>query len=395
MPDISEVPTTPLNKRVDSVDIMRGLTILTMVFVNDLADFAPVKDVPQWLRHMESGVDGFTLVDMIVPVFMFILGISIPLALGKRLERNESLLSVSGHVLVRAASLIIMGLMDVNRSIVSLGRQYGVMADWPLGLWKFLAWTFIFLVWLDIPLKSRQAVRINRIVKIAGLMGLAWLAVVFRTTDGGTFYTSWWGTLGKLGWAYLIASVAWLVFRNNRVGIIGVFVLMHSAYLGMEQGLFSGNRLVDLIGKSVLGTSSANAVAGLIIGILLMENSGYKEKIRAALGLVFFTGLAAIFLRSVGGLRSPSSSWSLWATCCASMIWTLLYWCIDIRGWKKGLDYIRITGSNSLLIYQLARYWIFIYWLAGLSFYETLGENFATGIARAFVYTLFFTQRNP
>ena len=389
MTDISAIPAAPLNKRIDSVDIMRGLTILAMVFANDLADFAPVTGVPQWLRHMESGIDSFTFVDMIAPVFIFILGLSIPLALGKRLERNESTLKVFGHVLVRAASLIIMGLMDVNRSIASLGRQYGVMSDWPLGLWKFLAWTCIFLVWLDIPLKSGQAVRVNRMVKIAGLMGLVWLAMVFRTTSGGTFYTSWWGTLGELGWAYLFASITWLVFRNNRIGIIGVFVLMHSAYLGMANGLFSGSWPVDLIGKSVLGTSSANAVAGLFIGTLLMDKSGHKEKIRRALGLVFFTGMAAIFLRPLGGLRSPSTSWSLWASCFGSVLWTMLYWCVDIRGWRKGLGYIRIIGSNSLLIYQLSRYWIFIYWLTGLTFYDTLGENTTAGISRAIVYTVF------
>ena len=90
----------------------------------------------------------------------------------------------------------------------------------------------------------------KKIAKIAGIVGLGWLAVVFRTTTGGTLTTSWWGTLGQLGWAYLFASLTWLVFRNNRMGIIGVFVLMHSAYLGMSNGLFQGNWLVDLIGKT-------------------------------------------------------------------------------------------------------------------------------------------------
>ena len=368
---------------------MRGFTILAMALVNDLSDFAPVKDVPQWLRHMESGVDGFTFVDMVVPVFMCILGISIPLALVKRLKRNEPLTKVIGHVLIRSVSLIIMGLMDVNRAVPSLGRPYGIMLDWPLGLWKFLAWTCIFLVWLDIPLKSGLAVTIKKIARIAGLLGLVWLAVVFRTTKGGTFTTGWWGTLGHLGWAYLFASLTWLVFRNNRLGIIGVFVLMHSAYIGMENGLLHGCWLVDLLGKSILGTSSANAVAGLFIGSLLTEDSGGWEKIRPVLGLAFFTASAALLLRPVGGLHSPSSSWSLWSTTCAALLWILLYWLTDIRGRMMGLDYIRTVGKNSLLLYQFSRYWIFLYWLSGLTFYETLGGNTATGITRAILYTVF------
>ena len=378
-----------LNNRIDSVDIMRGLTIILMVFVNDLADFALVKDVPQWLRHMERGIDGFTIVDMIKPVFMFILGISIPLAFGKRIARNEPLPKICGHVLIRVISLIIMGLMDVNRGVNSLGRGYGVMLDWPHGLWKFLAWTFIFMVWIDFPLKSKVSINSKKIAKIVGLVGLGWLAVVFRTTTGGTLTTSWWGTLGQLGWAYLFASLTWLVFRNNRMGIIGVFVLMHSAYLGMSNGLFQGNWLVDLIGKSTLSTNSANAIAGLFIGTLIEENFSHKEKIRRALELSLFTFIAAMFLRPVGGLRMPATSGSLCATCFGSLLWVLLYWCVDVRGWQTGLGHIRTVGKNSLLIYQLSRYWIFIYWLLGLSFYETLGGNFATGLARAIGYTVF------
>src|SRR4030067_1499879 len=84
--DASQI--SPLSRRIDSVDVMRGLTILAMAFVNDLADFAPVHGVPQWLKHMKAGINGFTFVDMIIPIFMFILGVSIPLALGKRLARG-------------------------------------------------------------------------------------------------------------------------------------------------------------------------------------------------------------------------------------------------------------------------------------------------------------------
>ncbi|MBT4482149.1 MAG: DUF5009 domain-containing protein [Candidatus Latescibacteria bacterium] len=382
-------PNQTLNSRIDSVDIMRGLTILAMVFVNDLADFAPVINVPQWLRHMEPGIDGFTFVDMIMPVFMFILGISIPLALGKRLARNEPLPKIAGHVLIRVISLIIMGLMDVNRAINSLGRPYGVMQDWPHGLWKFLAWTFIFIVWLDIPLKSKMAVKGNKIAKIAGLVGLVWLAMVFRTTDGGTLTTRWWGTLGQLGWAYLFASLTWFVFRNNRLGIIGVFVLLHSNFLGMSNGLFQGVWIVSVIGKAAIGTYSANAIAGLFIGTLLVDNSSPQEKIRSALGLSLFAFIAAMLLRPVSGIHSPATGWSLCATSCGSALWTVLYWCVDVRGWKTGLGHICTVGKNSLLIYQLSRYFIFLYWLAGLTFYETLGENFATGITRAIAYTIF------
>jgi heparan-alpha-glucosaminide N-acetyltransferase len=381
--------TFPLTGRVDSVDVMRGLTILAMAFVNDLADFAPVKGVPQWLRHMKAGANGFTFVDMIIPIFMFILGMSVPLALGKRLAREGgSPVRVLGHVLTRGVSLIIIGLMDANRG-AGLGRPYGDMLDWPHGLWKFLAWTFVFIVWLDIPLKSARAKSVHKLIRIAGLAGLVWLAVVFRNASGGHFVIAKWSTLGQLGWAYLFASLTWFIFRNRRSGIIGVFVLFHCLFIGIKGGLFQDVWLVNWIGASILGTYSANAVAGLIIGVLLMERSGPKEKIRGALGLAVFTGMAAFLLQPVGGLHLPSTSWSLYSTSCAFAAWALFYWSIDVKGWKKGWGPVRTVGQNCLFLYQMSRYWIFIYWLSGLTFYEALGADTATGIVRAVVYTAF------
>ncbi len=378
----------PESGRIESVDIMRGFTILVMAFVNDLADFAPVKDVPQWLRHMKPDVNGFTFVDLIIPVFMFILGISVPLALGKRLARGDSPLQVFGHILTRAGSLIIIGLMDANRG-AGLGRPYGDMLDWPHGLWKFLAWTFVFLVWLDVPLKSPLSKNARRGIRIAGLIGLVWLAVVFRNPSGGPFTIGRWATLGQLGWAYLFASITWLVFRDNKLGIMGVFALMHCLFIGIKSGLFQDVWLINWIGPSILGTYSANAVAGLIVGILLAEKTGPKEKIRTMLGMAAFAWIAAVLLQRVNGLHLPSTSWSFYATCYASLIWVILYWLIDVRRWKRGLAPVRIVGQNCLFLYQMSRYWIFIYWLTGLTFYETLGQNTALGIARAVAYTVF------
>jgi len=389
MPGDAMLISAPANRRVNSIDIMRGITILLMAFVNDLGDFMPVQGVPQWLRHMDAGIDGLTFVDLIMPVFMFLLGVSIPLALGKRLAQNESTLKVVGHVLIRSASLIIMGLMDVNRWEGKLRPGYGVMLDWPLGLWKFLAWTFIFVVWLDFPKKSRWAMNAHRVARVLGLAGLVWLALVFRTKTGGYFSTSWWGTLGQLGWGYLFASATWLVFRNNRLGILGVFALMHCAYIGIEKGPWTETPLVQWFTPTNLSATSANAIAGLYLGTLLCEDSGYWVKIRWALGLAIFTGIAAILLRPVGGLHRYSTSWSLTATTTALVLWAPLYWWTDVRGWTAGLDPFRTIGKNSLLLYQLSRYWIFIYWLSGLTFYEKLAESTALGITRALVYTLF------
>src|SRR4051794_13651605 len=41
--------------RVASIDIVRALTMVLMIFVNDLGS---LKNIPSWLEHVPPGVDG-------------------------------------------------------------------------------------------------------------------------------------------------------------------------------------------------------------------------------------------------------------------------------------------------------------------------------------------------
>ena len=70
-------PQHKQSTRIVSVDILRGLTMLVMIFVNDLAE---VKGLPWWTYHMPGHANGMTYVDVVFPAFLFILGMAIPLA---------------------------------------------------------------------------------------------------------------------------------------------------------------------------------------------------------------------------------------------------------------------------------------------------------------------------
>ena len=70
------------NERILSIDAFRGITILVMIFVNELAG---MRDIPQWMKHMPADADAMTFVDMVFPAFLFIVGMSIPFAINSRL----------------------------------------------------------------------------------------------------------------------------------------------------------------------------------------------------------------------------------------------------------------------------------------------------------------------
>src|SRR5262245_50998275 len=103
--------------RIHSIDVLRGFTILVMMFVND---FHGVKDGPAWMKHIHpSTADGMTFVDVVFPAFLFIVGISIPFAIGRRLENGERVASVWRHILARAFGLLVIGYFMVNSETIS------------------------------------------------------------------------------------------------------------------------------------------------------------------------------------------------------------------------------------------------------------------------------------
>src|SRR3954447_1414138 len=106
------------NPRITSIDAMRGFVMFTMIFVNDLAG-APKKIVPDWMVHFSDrhhGGSGMTFVDLVFPAFLFIVGMSIPFALGGRLGRAQSPWEILLHVVIRTLSLVAIGILMVHET---------------------------------------------------------------------------------------------------------------------------------------------------------------------------------------------------------------------------------------------------------------------------------------
>src|ERR1700749_4773259 len=91
------------NERILSIDAFRGITILVMIFVNELAG---IRDIPQWMKHMPRDADAMTFVDLVFPAFLFIVGMSIPFALQNRLSKGDSFWQLQGHILWRTIGLL-------------------------------------------------------------------------------------------------------------------------------------------------------------------------------------------------------------------------------------------------------------------------------------------------
>ena len=92
--------------RLTSLDVFRGLTLAGMIVVNNPGDG---KYVYPPLRHAEW--HGWTPTDLIFPSFLFIVGVAIPLALGKRRARGDAESSIVAKVVRRSLIIFTLGLL--------------------------------------------------------------------------------------------------------------------------------------------------------------------------------------------------------------------------------------------------------------------------------------------
>src|SRR3954467_10806306 len=99
---VSAAKSTPV-LRVASIDIVRALTMVLMIFVNDLGS---LKNIPPWLEHVAPGVDGMGLADTVFPAFLFIVGLSLPFAVEGRRKKGDKEIQLVKHVLVRTIALL-------------------------------------------------------------------------------------------------------------------------------------------------------------------------------------------------------------------------------------------------------------------------------------------------
>src|SRR5262245_28378266 len=195
----SSEPRPAAGARIDSVDALRGLTILLMVFVNDLGRAAP-----SWMHHIQPpSADGMTLADVVFPAFLFIVGVSIPLAFERARRDGKTIPALLGHILIRTAGLLFMGVIVYNAEDDDTLRQ---------PLWGVLAFVALIPAWCDVPRDPSTRRNVLMSVKALGLIGLLFVLVMYRrepTHAELPFYgpvegwiwlrTGWWGILGLIG----------------------------------------------------------------------------------------------------------------------------------------------------------------------------------------------------
>jgi predicted acyltransferase len=356
-------------QRITSIDAARGFVMFTMIFVNDIAG-APHSIVPDWMRHFH-GRSGMTFVDLVFPAFLFIVGMSIPSALGGRWRAGEPLSKTLLHVLARTLCLLLVGILMVNDENPGPDMS-GLSPD----IWAVSMYLCAILAFCSIspamggassPEKTRRWQRISSLVRAAGFAGLLVLALMFRGDKGQciiTFspfaiHTVWYGILGLIAWAYLVGSIVFLVFRSSQVALLGCMALLLALYPAEQKGLFDHfwlNRYVGIGGT--LGSQSSITVAGMLLATILppWRSIPLTDRLRFTAWFILGCAAGALLLQGLYGIskNAATPSWCLWSCAITAFIWLIFHALSDLGSVHTVARLFSLAGANVLLAYLLS-----------------------------------------
>jgi predicted acyltransferase len=306
----------PAEGRLLSLDAFRGITIAAMVLVNNPGTWTAVY---RPLTHAEW--HGWTPTDLVFPFFLFAVGVSITLALGRRWSTGDSAGVLTGRVIRRA--VIIFGLGLVLNGTAALAFGTGVDTIRVMGVLQRIALCYLGAGLLFIWSGWRTQVAIA----VALLLGYWALLTLVPVPGFGA------GDLGKDG-----SLAAWL----DR--------------LLLGRHIWRGGRVYDPEGVLSTLPAIATTVAGVLAGHWLVSNRRPARKV----GGLALAGAAALVAGLAWGGWFPinkslwTSSYALFTAGAAALGLAVCGWVVDIKGLRRWARPFVVFGTNALALFFLS-----------------------------------------
>jgi predicted acyltransferase len=303
------------SKRLMSVDALRGFDMFWIIggsaIITGLARAlgGPLDFLKPQFEHVRW--EGLHFYDLIWPLFMFIVGVSIPLSIEKRKAEGATKRSLYFHAVRRAVILFVLGMV-----------VQGGLLKWDLSK----------------------------------------LHPCYSVLHG-------------IAAGYLIAVAVVLELRPKMQGaLIAIFLLVYWALLelvpvpGVGAGVLTPDGNVAIwIDRMVLGRFhygentwflsylgfASSVLLGVLAGHLLMLPYSQKTKVMALTG----AGAACIALGLLWNQLFPiikllwTSSFVLMGGGYGFLMLALFYWIIEIKGYRRWAFFFTVIGMNSIAVY--------------------------------------------
>lgn len=319
-------------QRLESLDVLRGFDLFMLVGLETaIHQLASAVDTPSFHSFMwcftHVDWEGFSPWDLVMPLFMFMSGITIPFALSRYKHTNNQT-SVYRRILKRVILLWIFGMMcqgnllglDPNR-IYFYSNTLQAIA---------MGYLIASLLYLHTRIRTQ-------IIVAAGLLLGFWGAMEWITVQGygGGNYTPD-GNLAE-----------WIdreVLRRFRDG---------ASMMNGEVVFADWYRYTWILSSLNFGVT---VLTGTFAGYILKDKEWMpKRKLTYLLAI----GAAMVAIGWIWGIWHPvikklwTSSMTLVSSGYCFLLMALFYYLIDYKGWKKYSGWLKVYGMNSIVAYML------------------------------------------
>ena len=327
MNSISTITSSTIKReRLASLDILRGLDLFLLVF------FQPVivslarnwSDIPffSFILKQFSHVDwiGFTAWDLVMPLFLFMVGCALPFSLSKyRSQGNKKVLYK--RILKRFAILFFLGTI-IQGNLLSLDPfQLRLYTNTLQAIAVGYLFSALFILHMNIKMQI--------IITFSLLIGYWALMSFFGdfTPEGNFAEAVDRAVLGRF------RDGVW--YDENKVWNF-------SPYYNYAWILPS----MTFIVTTMMGTFA---------GTIMMQDNNKQRNSK----LLFLIGLSLLLAGWLLSFQTPiikkiwSASMTLWSGGWCFLLMATFYYIIDYKKWGKGLNWLKVYGMNSITAYTL------------------------------------------
>jgi predicted acyltransferase len=319
-------------QRLESLDVLRGFDLFCLVALSDvLLKLAPALQndgytrMLWWFTHVDW--EGFSSWDLVMPLFLFMSGISIPFALGKA-RAADNRRPAYRRIARRFILLWLFGMICPG-NLLGLDPHRIYLFSNTL---QSIAVGYVGAALLFLNTRPR-----TQVVVCLGLLAAYWAAMQFVRIDGfgGGNYTPE-GNLAEWIDCRVLGR-----FRDGATVVDGQVVFApwyHYTWILSSLGFI------------------ATVVSGTLAGIILRGTSSPLRKTTTLLA----TGAACVAAGWLFSLEMPvikklwTSSMVLVSSGYCYLLMGVFYYIVDCKHITRPLRWLRVYGTNSILAYMLA-----------------------------------------
>lgn len=305
-------PVRPFTERVVSLDAFRGATMALMVLVNTPGDgghvYAP-------LQHSEW--NGWTPTDVVFPSFAWIIGVALTIVLSRRLAAGVPRTQIFAQAFRRAVILYVLGL------VVYAYPSFDLSTQRLLGVLQRLAICYLIGTAIYLTTKIR-----GQIIWIVSLLAGYWLLMKLVPVPG---------------------------YGAGRLDLEGNFAhYIDRIVLGSHN--YAYTKTWDPEGI----VSTIPAIATVLFGIMAGHILRMQRTLAQRAAWLFGAGVLLLAAGQICDIWLPinkklwTSSFSLFMAGLDLVIFALMVWLVDVRGYKRFTKPLVIMGMNAITVYMVS-----------------------------------------